>query len=165
MTELLPSLISSLQEELQQYGEMLALLDEQQELVMNRVVDHLQESISTVQEHGKILEAVRQKRQEIQSAVARRLGLEDDTSFAVLISKVPPNYQPMLQALIQENNELLFRVQQRARQNHLLLSRSVDLMQKFINSLISPGDAPVYGEHGQVYSRTPPAPRLYEAVG
>ncbi len=46
-----------------------------------------------------------------------------------------------MQALVQENNELLVRVQQRARQNHLLLLRSLELMQKLINSLF-PGSRP-----------------------
>ena len=35
---------------------------------------------------------------------------------------------------MRENNELLVRVQQRARQNHLLLSRSVEMMQRFITA-------------------------------
>ena len=39
-----------------------------------------------------------------------------------------------VQALVEENNELLIRVQQRARQNHLLLSHAVELMQHLINS-------------------------------
>ena len=40
-----------------------------------------------------------------------------------------------MEALVRENNELLVRVQQRARQNHLLLSHCVELMQQLINSI------------------------------
>jgi hypothetical protein len=55
-------------------------------------------------------------------------------------------------------------VRQRARQNHVLLSRSVELMQQFINSFCAVG-VPTYNEMGTM---TPPPALgrpLYEAVG
>jgi hypothetical protein len=37
---------------------------------------------------------------------------------------------------VDENNELLVRVRQRARQNHLLLSRSAELMRGLLETLL-----------------------------
>jgi len=43
----------------------------------------------------------------------------------------------LLGALVQENNELLIRVCERAQQNQALLRRSIDFMQRFISTLNS----------------------------
>jgi len=61
---------------------------------------------------------------------------EEDITFASLVPQLPPDYRPLVGALVEENNHLLVRVQQRARQNHLLLSRSLEMMQSFLNTLM-----------------------------
>jgi len=82
-----------------------------------------------------------------------------------LIPLLPSDYRPLVDALVHENNALLIRVQQRARQNHLLLSHCVDLMQQLINSIF-PGASPTtYDGNGHVpVSVVAPQP-LYQAVG
>jgi flagellar biosynthesis/type III secretory pathway chaperone len=97
--------------------------------------------------------------------LARNLGLPDNASFAVILPELPADYLPLMQALVQENNELLQRVQQRVRQNHLLLSHAVDLMQQLINSIF-PGAAPkTYDEAGRLPGSHLPQHSIYEAVG
>jgi hypothetical protein len=57
------------------------------------------------------------------------------------------------------------RVQQRARQNHLLLSHCVDLMQQLINSIF-PGVSPTtYNGTGHIPMAAVPPQPLYQAVG
>ena len=69
-------------------------------------------------------------------ARSRRSAASRTTAaFADLIPLLPADYRPLLQALVEENNELLVRVRQRARQNHLMLRRSVELMQELLNTL------------------------------
>ena len=70
-----------------------------------------------------------------------------------------------MKALVDENNELLVRVQQRARQNHLLLSRSVELMQGLLNSLLPGRETRVYNGQGGMDTHSAPPRLLYEAVG
>jgi len=66
---------------------------------------------------------------------------------------------------VNENNELLIRVQQRARQNHLLLSHCVELMQQLINSIF-PGVSPTtYNGSGHVSAAIIHPQPLYQAVG
>jgi flagellar biosynthesis/type III secretory pathway chaperone len=79
--------------------------------------------------------------------------------------RLPADYRPLVQALMLENNELLVRVQQRARQNHLLLNHAVELMQNLINAIV-PGVAPkTYDDAGRVPAVAVPQHSLYEAVG
>lgn len=161
----LQNLIAALREELQQYGEMLALLDREQELVMTRASTELFESVATIQSQSVRIQEARAHRDQCRSEHARALGQSPEISFTDLIPLLPTDYRPLVQALVRENNQLLTRVQQRARQNHLLLSRSVDLMQRFLSSLFPSRDPQVYDDRGTRPGWTPPLQPLYEAVG
>jgi flagellar biosynthesis/type III secretory pathway chaperone len=138
MIESIKELIEALRDELKNYGEMLALLDRQQEYLMTRAANEVSQSISLVQAQGVAIQEARKRREECRRAVAAAAGEAEDTSFKELISFLPADYQPMLKALVDENNELLFRVRRRARQNHVMLKRSVELMQQLLNSLCPP---------------------------
>lgn len=165
MNDLLPNLIEALREELKQYGEMLALLDQQQDLVMQRQTSELLSSVATINEQTGIISAARHEREQRQRHLARLLELSNDAGFAAIMPRLPADYRPLVEALVQENNELLVRVQQRARQNHLLLNHAVELMQHLINAIV-PGASPkTYDDSGRVPSTTVPQHSLYEAVG
>jgi flagellar biosynthesis/type III secretory pathway chaperone len=162
MKELLSNLIEALREELKQYGEMLALLDQQQQLVMHRQVAVLPDNVNLVNAQAGVIAAARQEREQRQLHLARSLGLEEN-SVAKMLPQIPSDYQPLVGALVEENNSLLVRVQQRARQNHLLLSHAVDLMSQLIQSFF-PGTAPVtYDGKGNSTGSATHAP-LYHAA-
>lgn len=161
----LDALITALREELQQYGEMLALLDREQELVMLRAGADLLESVSAVQSQSAAIQQARARREEARRALATSLGQPEDSAFAILVPLLPPHYRPLVDALVRENNQLIVRVQQRARQNHLLLSRSLELMQRFLTTLFPSRDPQVYDDHGLRPAWSPPAYSRYEAVG
>src|SRR4051812_3889407 len=116
----LQNLITALREELHEYGEMLARLDEQQELVMRRDADGILQSVATIQDQGAVIQRARQLRETRQSELAQTVSLKSDAEFSAIIPQTPENYRPLLSALVAENNALLTRIQQRARQNHLL---------------------------------------------
>lgn len=165
MNELIQNLIEALREELKQYGEMLALLETQQHLVIHRQTEDLLRNVTDVNAQVEAIQAARREREQQQRHVARHLALADDAGFAEITPRLPAVYQPLVQALVEENNELLTRVQQRVRQNHLLLSRAVELMQRFIGTLC-PGSAPAtYNETGRTLSVVQPPHLLYNAVG
>lgn len=163
MPENLPALIEALREELKHYGEMLALLDQQQESAMARATDDLLQAVAAINAQGGVLQTARTHRETCRQAVARQLGLPEETGFTELIPQLPEDYRPLVAALVQENNELLVRVRQRARQNHLLLSRSLELMQRFLSSLFCPGQSATYNGNGVVPAGLP-IRSLYEAV-
>ena len=89
----------------------------------------------------------------------------DSASFADLIPLLPPDYRPLIPALVDENNELLTRVHQQARQNHLLLSRSVELMKGLLDTLLPSRETRVYNGHGNMHTHTIVTRSLYDAVG
>ena len=165
MNEPLNNLIEALREELKQYGEMLVLLDQEQELVMHRQTMGIAPCVAAINAQADTLQAVRHEREQRRRHLAGILQVPQETSFKDLIARLPSAYQPLLQALVQENKELLYRVQQRARQNHLLLSRMVELMQKLIGTLV-PGAGPAtYGQGGLMLAPAAPAQPLYNACG
>jgi flagellar biosynthesis/type III secretory pathway chaperone len=165
MKELLSNLIEALREELKQYGEMLALLDQQQQLVSHRQVADLPDNVNSVNAQAGVIAAARQEREQRQRHLARLLDLPETAAFTDLIPLLPADYRPLVDALVCENNELLIRVQKRARQNHLLLSHCVELMQQLINSIF-PGMSPTtYNGHGHMSSAAVLAQPLYQAVG
>ncbi len=165
MNHLVQNLVEALREELKEYGEMLALLDQQQDLVMRRQAQDLVVSTSGVNAQAEAIAAARNEREQRQRQVARQLGLPEDAPFAVVVPQLPPDYRPLVNALVQENNELLARIQQRARQNHLLLSRVVDLMQRFITSLFPGTPTPTYSDAGRVLASGVPQSAFYNAIG
>lgn len=149
MIESLQDLINALREELQQYGEMLARLDHQQELITRRASEDLLQSTVEIESQSRIVQNARRQRCQSQREVARALHLSDDAPFAEITLLLPGDYRPLVAALVQENNDLLIRLQQRSRQNHVLLSRSLELMSRVIQTLI-PGGSPVYTRRGNV---------------
>lgn len=165
MNQLLSNLIESLREELKQYGELLAQLDHQQQLVMQRQAQDLLHIVSGINAQADTVQAARREREQHQRHVARHLKLGETAVFTEMLPLLPPHYRPLLQALVQENNELLVRVQQRARQNQLLLSHAVELMQRFINAILPGANPATYDEAGRVPANSLTPNSLYEAVG
>lgn len=165
MKELLHNLIESLREELKEYGEMLALLDQQQQMVMTRQTQDLLQCVTAINCQAEQIAAAREEREQRRRHVAAQLNLAEDSGFGILIPLFPSEYRPLLQALVQENNELLVRIQQRARQNHLLLNRITELMQRFLGTLF-PGSQPsTYSGTGHMLAAGLPQRSLYDAIG
>ncbi len=165
MTEFLNNLIESLREELKQYGEMLALLDQQQEMVVLRQTQDLLQTVAAINAQSGTIRAARLEREQYQRHLARHLGLPEAAGFAALVPVLPPDYRPLVSALVQENNSLLARVQQRARQNHLLLTRALELMQRLICSLFPANGTTTYNDTGGVLMPGLAPQSLYDAVG
>ena len=165
MIAYLQNLIAALREELHEYGEMLARLDEQQELVMKREADGILQSVSTIQDQSVVIQRARETREARQNELAEKLGLGSDTEFSKILPRLPEDYRGLVQALVQENNALLTRIQSRARQNHLLLRQSLDLMQRFLSTLFPSHEPRVYNDGGQLFPHQAPAVSVYEAVG
>jgi hypothetical protein len=163
MTAPLDNLIEALRNELQQYGEMLALLDHQRELVKQRGSDDILHSIAAISTQSEMIQVARETRMFNQRQLAQALKEPLDAPFGRLIPRMPAEYQPLVRALIQENNELLLRVRDRAQENQVLLRRSVDMMQQFITAITPHKRAAPSGKEGQVLAAEA-AGAFYEAI-
>lgn len=165
MNTLLPNLVEALREELKQYGELLAQMDHQQQLVTQRKAQDLLRSVAGINAQADTVQAARREREQQQRHVARHLQLAEAAPFVEILPKLPAHYGGLIQALVNENNELLVRVQQRARQNQLLLSHAVELMQRFINALLPAAPPKTYNDAGRLPANNFAPTSLYEAVG
>jgi flagellar biosynthesis/type III secretory pathway chaperone len=150
MNEQIQALVETLREELQQYGEMLALLDQQQELVVRRDTAKLLENLAAINAQTSVIQVARQQREQRQRELNALVRLPPDATFRELLPLLSDEYRLLVQALVNEVNQCLYRVQQRTRQNHLLLSRSVEMIQRFIATLFPANAVTTYASNGRV---------------
>ncbi len=120
---------------------------------------------AAIESQAALIEEARRERELCRAHLARSLGAPADASFDHLLPLLPEDYRPLIRALVEENNELLTRVRARSRQNHLLLSRTVELMQRLMGSLFAAKGGGTYSGDGALLGSRAPARRMYEAVG
>ena len=158
-------LIESLREEMTQYGELLALMQEQQELIINRQPQELLANLNEVNGQMEKIAVARQAREQARLSLATQLGGTQETTFTEMTSQLPEEYRPLLGALVEEINALLQNVHKWLRQNHLLLKRSLDLMQDILQNVFPAKASPkTYGRQGSVSPVNPPPSTLYEGI-
>ena|SRR5687767_2291229 len=162
----LQNVIQALRNELHQYGEMLALLDQQHHLAEQSGAEEILRSISHINHQSASIRLARERRQTAQRQLATALQQPAQATFSTLIPLLPDSYQPMVSALMQENNELLLRVRERAQANQLLLRRSLELMQRFITTLTleDSGGEPTQASPVLTLEPASPASSLYAAL-
>ncbi|MDP7011302.1 MAG: flagellar protein FlgN [Verrucomicrobiota bacterium] len=161
-------LIESLRTEMTQYGELLALMQEQQELIINRQPQELLANINEVVGQNGQMEKIamaREAREQARLTLATQLGGTGEMTFKQMTGQLPEEYRPLLEALVDEINALLQKVQKWLRQNHLLLKRSLDLMQDILQNIFPTQASPkTYGRQGAVSPVNPPPSTLYEGI-
>ncbi len=158
-------LIESLREEMTQYGELLALMQEQQELIINRQPQELLTNLNEVNVQMEKIAEARQAREQARATLTTQLNATQETTFKQMTSQLPADYQPLLEALVDEVNALLQNVHKWLRQNHLLLKRSLDLMQGILQNVYPDQASPkTYGRQGVVSPVNPPPSTLYEGI-
>jgi hypothetical protein len=164
MNEALEKLIQALREELQQCGEMLARLDQQQKHVTSPAADALLKSTAEIEAQSKALHESRRARTDRQRELARELGLMSDASFEDIIPQLPADYRPLMMALVHETNESLLHLHQSSCQNHILMCRSLELMSRLLGDLL-PGSATNGTDKGGLLSGAFPAHATHQAIG
>ena len=164
MKPVLEELIQILREELTQYGELLRLLEQQLELIVSRSAEGLFENLAAINSHIPVIAETRQKRDLLRRELAGTFGLSATASFRLLIQSSPEDYRPLLDALVTEINDLLGRAQQRLRQNHILLRRSIDLMQQMITSLFPTAIGRTYNQAGAINKADTSQSSIYELL-
>jgi hypothetical protein len=166
MNEELNNLVNALREELTQYGEVLALMQEQQELIINRAANDLLINLNRVNEQMERVAIARNQREICRQHLVAALGGAEGTTFRQMTEMLPPEVQPLLDALVQEINHMLQNIQRWLKQNHLLLKRSLDLMQTIMKNMFPSAEAAAgtYGRGGQVSPVNPPPSSLYEGI-
>lgn len=148
--ELFNEIIRALRAELQEYGGLIALLDQQQDAILRGEPDEFVDLGNSVHDQVALLGAHRSCREKTVAAFARHNGASETSTVAELIPHMPENVGSMVKAIIEEINTLITRTQRRLRQNHLLLARCVSTAQQRV--VIAGGGEMVstYGRAGAV---------------
>lgn len=164
MNEEVNQLIEALREELTQYGELLALMQEQQELIIKRQPQELIDNVSRVNAQMEKIANARDASLAGRTAVAGVIDAPDDITFREMTGQLPKEYQPLLVALVKEINTLLKHVNKWVRQNHLLLKRSLELIQRLWQEVFPKTKPKTYSRSGYISPVNPPPSSLYEGL-
>lgn len=125
-----------LRNELQEYGALLALFEEQQSNLFRRDADGVVALAAAIEEQARSTQGSRERREQCVAAFAAQHGQPEDTSLRQLLPHFPAEVQPLLQALVDEINHLIHRIRRDARHNQLLISRTVDVHEELLRTLL-----------------------------
>ena len=166
MNEELDNLTTALRDELTQYGEFLALMQEQQQFIINRATNELLLNLNEVNEQLGRIDAARAQREACRRALMATLGGSEKTTFRQMTGMLPPEVQLLLNALVEEINQLLKNIKKWVKQTNMLLRRSLDLHNQIMQGMFpsSSSTAGTYGRGGQVSPLTPPPSTLYDGI-
>ena len=132
------TLVNALRDELQEYGGLLNLFNEQQAAILQRRPDMVLAVSATIEEQLKTVNERRKCREELVRQSAQSVNKPPKSTLRELIEFFPECVRPLLRALIEEVNRLLIRTKRRARQNQMLLARSIEVTQEILR-LLNPG--------------------------
>ncbi|HXJ60870.1 MAG TPA: hypothetical protein VNM37_26425 [Candidatus Dormibacteraeota bacterium] len=156
MNAALQQLIDSLRNELQQYGEMLALLEAQQDVLSGPGPSSVLNSIAVAEGQAAAVFTARQSRENCQRQLAWALGRPEGEVFTEILPLLPTDCRPLVSALVEEINQSLKLVRTRAGLSHDQLRRSVVLMERFLVSLSSEAWSASLGETDPSPADPPP---------
>lgn len=134
-------LLSVLRTELQEYGGLLNLLDDQQEKILNRESEALMSVNRQIELQADANRLLKETRERIVGLLANEWGAESKSRVSQLISFFPEPMQPLLETLTTDINGLISKSRRRLEQNRLLLKRLSAITEEML-SFISPDLVP-----------------------
>jgi flagellar biosynthesis/type III secretory pathway chaperone len=152
-----------LRNELQEYGALLGLFEEQQTNLLRRDANAVVELASAIEEQARVAQASRDRREQAIRHFAGAHQQPATSSLRHLLPYFPAEVQPLIQALIDEINHLIHRVRRDARQNQILLSRTVEAYEEAVRTLRPEAFTQTYSRRGALPS-TAGAP-VWQAAG
>lgn len=161
------SIAHSLREELQEYGGLLGLFEEQQNALFRRDANGVLATVGAIEAQARSATVKRQRREQLVSDFARSHAKSGDSPLRSLLGFFPESVKPMMEALIDEVNRLIHRTRKHARQNATLLQRTIELHQEALRALRPELFTKTYSPRGQVSvaTTTLTARASLEAVG
>ncbi len=148
------TLVESLRAELEQYGGMVRLLEEQQECLIRRDATRLVVLAEQLVDVSETAATIRRRRELTVRTFALEHGHGAEITLRRLLPSLEIEVRPLVRALIDEVNRLIHRTRQMSRQNHAMFSRAVTLQQDFLRQLFPGRFTRTYSASGTV---VPPA--------
>ena len=155
-TEIIPqweTFVEALRKELEEYGALFNLVNEQQHVIATRATESLTALSGKIQSQTRLCNQLRLQREQLIVDLLNDWGINRElSSMAELIPLFPENNQPLIAALVEQINHMIARVRQKVRQNQLLLSRANDIIEQIIFSL-QPQTLKTYNSRGGISLR------------
>jgi flagellar biosynthesis/type III secretory pathway chaperone len=143
-------LIEALREEVQEYGELLSLFNDQQRAILDRDPTQVLVIQDAISKQLELINACRKRREHVARELAVLLGQPPTTSVKLLIEVCTESVRPLLHALINEINGLISKVRRRGNQNQMLLARSIEVSQQILQRLNPGALTKTYSKRGQI---------------
>ena len=157
-------LVDALRAELEEYGALFNHLTRQQEEIFARRVDAVLEINGDIDGQTGVIASARERRDGIMADLSTKAGLPAESRLSAMLESFPDFVQPLLEALVRDINLMINRTRRKARQNHILLARAVELTQETLRLLQPETFTKTYVRSGQV-SVSGEKPSRYQAVG
>lgn len=144
------SLVEALRNEVQEHGGLLNLFAQQQDAILGRDPDLVLVVTDLIGIQAETIDRCRRAREALVADCAAVSNQPPDVALRVLIPFFPEPVRPLLEALIDEVNGLVSRTKRKARQNQMLLARSIEVSQQILERLNPGGITKTYSNNGRV---------------
>lgn len=159
-------LVEILRSELQEYGGLFNLLSQQQDRIIERKTDAVLTVTDEIEAQTRTVGELRGRREELVATLLERAGETQSALLRALLPYFPEVVRPLFDALMTDINHMVRRNRQKARQNHLLLSRAMELTEQTLRMLQPENFTRTYKRSGKVALTTRPVTTTrYHAVG
>lgn len=147
-------LVELLRHEVQEYGGLYNLLERQQKEIFQRDPEQVMKTNEEIEHYLTDMGGLRERREELVRQMARARKADEEQPLSKLLHCFPDFMQPMLQALVDEINQMIRRTRHKARQNQMLLSRTMELNHELMRSLQPDNYNKTYSKQGKVNVKT-----------
>lgn len=151
------SLAEMLRREIEGYGRLFHLLEEQRESLLKNNLSDLIETNCRMESHTDELDRLRKERETLVASLCQTLEiLEGPPTVKGLLSRSPEDTQPLFEELLREVNRLIGESRRKLERNQMLLHRSRDIGQTFLNMLSpEPVNGGLYARSGRSRRKAP----------
>ena len=143
-------LLELLRHELQEYGGLHNLLERQQKEIFERVPEAVLITNEEIEAYTGAMGELRKEREAMVDQIGQSCGCEPNLALRKMLPHFPSFIHPLLEALMDEINQMVTRTRRKARQNFLLLSRTMEITQETLRAMQPDNYSKTYSKKGRV---------------
>lgn len=141
---------TALRAEIEEYGSLLGLFEEQQRMLFARQAERVLEINFEIEAQTTRLAALREHRERLVAEFARSAGQPAGSTLRSVLGFFASEVRPLFEALIREVNLLVHRVRQTSRHNRLLLQRAIQSQHEILRAMDPARFVQTYDPSGRI---------------
>lgn len=158
--------MAALRREQASVAQLMRAAEEEQELILRREAGGIMPALERLERSSQALAKASQERREAHSELSLRALRRASDSLEEVVRRLHPNDRAQIQTLVQDIGRRFDRCRRLVRQNHLLISRSLEF-QELLRRRIEPRQQWIssYNDRGEVaHVRAGSVPRWQNTV-